>query len=288
MEKNNDVLTAPEVYGEEFEELEELLDSALKDFDQPISSTPLTHPIEEHKKAFNATKWSEEFFKQATDEFERSMQSLLTGGEPLTPEAIKTSFNKVAEATSLTAKDLENRNGNDIDCSSVIAQTVKNLAEGKQDILKPFSEEEIMNMFSEIGLGDGSGGSEDLIPMMNSIMQSLLSKDVLYPALKDLSDKYPSWLEEKASQLSSADLERYTKQKVIMLQICKEFEKETKDDSSDTKKHRFENIMKLMTQMQECGQPPQDLYIGELGLNFDETRNAPLPPGINPSQCQQM
>ncbi|CAG2058725.1 unnamed protein product [Timema podura] len=193
-----------------------------------------------------------------------------------------------------------------------------------------------MNMFSELGVGDGSGGSEDLIPMMNSIMQSLLSKDVLYPALKDLSDKggitailqsdvisvvlelsirvqsgltsvkeslllpgvarrclhqidlYPSWLEEKASQLSSTDLERYTKQKVIMLQICKEFEKENKDDSSDTKKHRFENIMKLMTQMQECGQPPQDLYVGELGLNFDETRNAPLPPGINPSQCQQM
>nr|CAD7403499.1 unnamed protein product [Timema cristinae] len=132
MEKTNDVLTAPEDYDEE---LEDLLDSALKDFDQPISSTPLTHPIEEHKKAFNATKWSEEFFKEATDEFERSMQSLLKGGEPLDPEAIKTSFNKVAEATSLTAKDLENRNGNDIDCSSVIAQTVKNLAEGKQDIL---------------------------------------------------------------------------------------------------------------------------------------------------------
>nr|CAD7462105.1 unnamed protein product [Timema tahoe] len=110
-----------------------------------------------------------------------------------------------------------------------------------------------MNMFSELGVGDGSGGSEDLIPMMNSIMQSLLSKDVLYPALKDLSDKYPSWLEEKASQLSSTDLERYTKQKVIMLQICKEFEKENKDDSSDTKKHRFENIMKLMTQDVACG-----------------------------------
>ncbi|CAG2061950.1 unnamed protein product, partial [Timema podura] len=73
MEKNDD-LKAPEDYDEE---LEELLDSALKDFDQPISSTPLTHPIEEHKKAFNATKWSEEFFKEATDEFERSMQSLL-------------------------------------------------------------------------------------------------------------------------------------------------------------------------------------------------------------------
>nr|CAD7607292.1 unnamed protein product [Timema genevievae] len=75
MEKNDD-LKAPEDYDEE---LEELLDSALKDFDQPISSTPLTHPIEEHKKAFNATKWSEEFFKEATDEFERSMQSLLKG-----------------------------------------------------------------------------------------------------------------------------------------------------------------------------------------------------------------
>jgi peroxin-19 len=43
-------------------------------------------------------------------------------------------------------------------------------------------------MFSGLGLGDGSG-SEDLLPFMQQMMQSLLSKDILYPALKEIADK---------------------------------------------------------------------------------------------------
>jgi len=37
-------------------------------------------------------------------------------------------------------------------------------------------------------MGEGSG-SGDLFPFIQQMMQSLLSKDILYPALKDIADK---------------------------------------------------------------------------------------------------
>lgn len=44
---------------------------------------------------------------------------------------------------------------------------------------------------------------------MQGMMQSLLSKEVLYPSLKDILEKFPEWLRENESKLSPADKERY-------------------------------------------------------------------------------
>jgi peroxin-19 len=51
-----------------------------------------------------------------------------------------------------------------------------------------FSEENIANMFSGLGVGEVTEGG-DFLPFMQQMMQSLLSKDILYPALKDIVDK---------------------------------------------------------------------------------------------------
>ena len=37
--------------------------------------------------------------------------------------------------------------------------------------------------------GGGSEGELDFLPLMQGMMENLLSKEVLYPALKDLQDK---------------------------------------------------------------------------------------------------
>lgn len=44
--------------------------------------------------------------------------------------------------------------------------------------------------------GDGGGGGDDgnILPVMQSIMQNLLSKDVLYPSLKEITAKVSSCL----------------------------------------------------------------------------------------------
>ena len=54
------------------------------------------------------------------------------------------------------------------------------------------SEDDLLKSFQEslnLGGGDGGEGGGDFMPMMQNMMSSLLSKDILYPSLRDLADK---------------------------------------------------------------------------------------------------
>ena len=155
-------------------------------------------------------------------------------------------------------------------------------------------EEELAKMWSNLGMGGdrtsaANGLLPDIMPLVTNMMQNLLSKDILYPALKDLTDKYPAWLQEKRSALSSEELQRFEKQLHLMRQVCQEFEEETASDSEERKKLRFQRILATMQQMQECGSPPKDLVgdvpdMGSPDLDFSKI------PGFNPngSQCSVM
>ena len=46
----------------------------------------------------------------------------------------------------------------------------------------------MMKMFAGMGL-NGQGGEEGFMPMMQGMMKTLLSKEVLYPSLKEINDK---------------------------------------------------------------------------------------------------
>ena len=50
------------------------------------------------------------------------------------------------------------------------------------------SEEELAKALEGLGLEEGDGEGS-VLPVMQSIMQSLLSKDVLYPSLKEITEK---------------------------------------------------------------------------------------------------
>lgn len=54
---------------------------------------------------------------------------------------------------------------------------------------------------------------------MQGMLQHLLSKEILYPSLKELIEKYSEWLEEKKTTVSSNDLQRFTKQLKLMQQV---------------------------------------------------------------------
>ena len=55
------------------------------------------------------------------------------------------------------------------------------------------SDDELMKSFQQsLNLGPdggGGGGEASFIPMMQNMMSNLLSKEILYPSLKDLADK---------------------------------------------------------------------------------------------------
>lgn len=71
-------------------------------------------------------------------------------------------------------------------------------------------------MFGLASLEDGPGS---IPPFMQGMLQHLLSKEILYPSLKELVDKYPEWLEEKKTEISSSDLQRFRKQLELMQQV---------------------------------------------------------------------
>merc|ERR1719277_2226177 len=91
------------------------------------------------------------------------------------------------------------------------------------------------------------------------MMKSLLSAEVLYPALKEISTKYPSWLTTNKPHLSESDYSRYEHQMELMVQICAEFETESPADSEERKQQRFECILEALQKMQQYGQPPEQL-----------------------------
>jgi len=119
------------------------------------------------------------------------------------------------------------------------------------------------------GLGgvpnEDMGGLGEILPAMQGMLQSLLSKELLYPSIKDIVNKYPDWLADNRSKLEASEYEKYNRQFSIMQQVCSEFENEKESDDSKTQSDRFEKILVLMQQMQECGHPPKELA-GETDL----------------------
>ncbi|PHU28473.1 Peroxisome biogenesis protein 19-1 [Capsicum chinense] len=67
--------------------------------------------------------------------------------------------------------------------------------------------------------------------ILETMMQQLLSKEILHEPMKEIEERYPKWLE-------------------------------------DNKVNNFNNIVELMQKMQECGQPPNDI-VHELAPDFD-------------------
>jgi len=73
----------------------------------------------------------------------------------------------------------------------------------------------------------GTGQEDDLgLPsqFLDGIMKQLVSKDVLYQPMKDICEKYPSWLEKEKGTLDSDDYRKYHDQYTIISKMCKLYE----------------------------------------------------------------
>lgn len=271
------------------EELESLLDSALKDFDtiktqqqstvSDSCSNTTKHESEEAKTQASADPLSDMFAEEFNDEmakqFEDAMKNMV-GDDPALVEQIE----KLASAAGNAGDSLEAQQ----EFAKSLAQTMSSLEENSEDLQGQMSEDDLMKAFTSMGVEDGQDG---FMPMMQGMMKSLLSKDILYPSLKELSQKYPHWLDENRDKTDKVQLEKYLQQQTIVGEICKEFESELSHDSEDRKKLRFERIVDLMQQMQDLGQPPKEI-VGDMapGLDFDEN-GLPKIPGT-PQGCSVM
>ncbi|XP_042296347.1 peroxisomal biogenesis factor 19 [Sceloporus undulatus] len=284
-------------------ELEELLESALDDFDKakPAAVPPASDatvgdsssnseksPGDAAKDALFASQ--EKFFQdlfdselasQATAEFEKAMKELAEEEPHLVEQ-----FQKLSEAAGRVGSDSSSQQ----EFTSCLKETLSGLAKNANDLQNAsVSEEELAKTMEGLGLEDGEGDG-NLLPLMQSIMQNLLSKDVLYPSLKEITEKYPEWLQTHRESLSPEQFEKYQQQHSIMGKICEQFEAEQPTDGEADHKARFERVLDLMQQLQDLGHPPKELA-GESppGLNFDlEGLNLPDAASAGGDQCQIM
>ncbi|XP_030834217.1 peroxisomal biogenesis factor 19-like [Strongylocentrotus purpuratus] len=173
------------------------------------------------------------------------------------------------------------------DVTSTLTDTLTRLAQNAKDLQEGgVPDEELLRSFGGMNM---EGDNAELLPMVQTMMQSLLSKDILYPSLKEVVDKYQGWLDEKKPTLSSEDHQRYTEQHRLMSALCVEYEAEQDSDGSTVKQERMGRIMELIQKMESLGQPPAEI-VGDMnaGMPFDENGMPRIPGMPQGDQCSIM
>ncbi|XP_056334405.1 peroxisomal biogenesis factor 19 [Danio aesculapii] len=286
--------SASEHQGPPDSELDELLDSALDDFDKtsvppvaPEAPSDLDAGAKSNEKPplLEDSKFFESLFEgemanQAREEWEKAMAELAQEEPDLLQH-----FHKLSEAAGKVGTDVASQQ----EFTSCLKETLNGLAKNADNLQSAgLAGDDLVKTLENMGLNEnGEAGGEDgnILPIMQSIMQNLLSKEVLYPSLKEITVKYPEWLESNRQSLPSDQFTRYEQQYKVMGEICNQFEKDEDKDSA------FENILELMQKLQDLGQPPKELA-GEAppGLNFDpEALHLPGAQGLpGADQCSVM
>ncbi|KAI4327124.1 hypothetical protein L6164_019623 [Bauhinia variegata] len=124
---------------------------------------------------------------------------------------------------------------------------------GGDDLGKDAMMEDWVKQFEELA------GSQDMESIVETMMQQLLSKEILHEPMKEIGERYPKWLEEHKISLSKEEYERYSRQYELIQNLNVVYE---------TDPGNFNKIVELMQKMQECGQPPNDI-VRELAPDFD-------------------
>lgn len=157
-----------------------------------------------------------------------------------------------------------------------------------EDIMK-----EMMKQFESMG------NKEDFEGVINNMMGSLLGKDVMYPPLKSVCEKFPEWLADNEAKLDKAEYERFGNQYQVFQKLVAVYETEPDNKTK---------ISELFDDMQEFGQPPIEI-IKELSPGLEVGPDGvpklpglggapggapgmppgmpPMPPGMDPAQCAQ-
>ncbi|XP_068669766.1 peroxisome biogenesis protein 19-1-like [Aristolochia californica] len=228
--------------AEPTDDLEELLDSALDDFGKIDlgSSQKKTSSIEDR----DAEKTS----------FSNSVPAPQVQGLGLGLPDLKSK----KKGKQKTVKD-----SHVTEALDKLTQQTREVVKGFESAVPPMSQadllkdgmEDFVKQFQELA------GSQDMDSMVETMMQQLLSKEILHEPMKEIGERYPKWLEEHEAELKQEEYERYSHQYELIKKLNEVYE----NDPSN-----FPQIFYLMQRMQECGQPPNDI-VPELAPDFDLT-----------------
>lgn len=104
---------------------------------------------------------------------------------------------------------------------------------------------EMMKAMQSGGL-EGEGGEEEFSKMLMGMMEQLTNKEILYEPMKELDDKFPSWMEKNAGKVEEADMKRYKEQQTYVKEIVGRFEKKGyTDDNAADREYIVERMQKV-------------------------------------------
>lgn len=172
--------------------------------------------------------------------------------------------------------------------SKIMASTMKRLKEQNSKVDQSIKEEQqkqkspedlLADLMQEFSLDGAGEGDFDITKSLADMVLKLTTKEMLYDPMKNLTIKYPKWLEENQEKASKEDLERYQAQNKYVHEIIELYENPTYDDNNP--QDREEVSIKLEA-LQAAGLPPQELMEdfpnANPGMNFNpEEFSAGLP-----------
>ena len=112
----------------------------------------------------------------------------------------------------------------------------------------PAKQEEAMKGFMD-AMAQGQKGMQE---MMDTMLQQLLSKDVLYEPMVEIAAMYPPWIKNNKKKLPDEEIVRYEAQLAKVRSIVEEVEK----PEGET---QFPTVVTLLQEMQSFGQPPEEI-----------------------------
>ncbi|CDP09967.1 unnamed protein product [Coffea canephora] len=225
------------------DDLDQLLDSALDDFQSLNLTSSAQSGDNEGNKQENSSMPSE---VQGLGMGLPDLRSKKKGKQKVSKEShVSEALDKLRQQTREAVKGLESVSG-----PIPMEENIGNDAM-MEDWVKQFEE---------------LAGSQDMESIVETMMQQLLSKDVLHEPMKEIGERYPTWLEDNRTKLSSEDYQRFSHQYELIKDLNEVYE---------TDPGNFNKIVELMQKMQECGQPPNDI-VQELAPEFDLSSFGPL------------
>ena len=81
-----------------------------------------------------------------------------------------------------------------------------------------------------------------------------MSKDIMYPSLKEMHDKYPPWLEKNKGNLSEKELDNYKSQLDCIKRGITIYEDSSIDGST-----QVQMVMDILNRMNVYGDPPPEI-----------------------------
>ncbi|KAK6138636.1 hypothetical protein DH2020_027622 [Rehmannia glutinosa] len=204
------------------EDLDELLDSALDDFQNLNLTSSAPRGVDNNKPDHNPGESKQEISSTLSS---GSVQGLGMGLPDLRTK--KKALDKLREQTRETVKGLESVSGPRPPDNS-----------GSDAMM-----DEWVKQFEELT------ASQDMESIVETMMQQLLSKEILHEPMKEIGDRYPVWLEENKTKLGDGEYARYSHQYELIRELNQVYETEP------------ENFKRLLSSCRKCKSAANHLMI---------------------------